>query len=93
MSEIAKVCILATGGTIASVTDTATQVLRPGLSVEELIKTLPSGMSNIEVVERDLFQLDSANMQPHHWQEIATAIKNVSEEISDLQGIVVTHGT
>ncbi|MHA1882287.1 MAG: asparaginase [Candidatus Thorarchaeota archaeon] len=93
MLDLAKVCIIATGGTIASVSDPITQSLRPGLKVEELVAALPKGMSNIEVIERNLFQLDSANMQPHHWQDIATAIKSVNEEIPDLQGIVITHGT
>jgi glutamyl-tRNA(Gln) amidotransferase subunit D len=93
MSEKAKVCIIATGGTIASVTDERTHSLRPGLSVKELLSTLPKGMSDVEVVHRDLFQMDSANLQPHHWERIAKAIKEVSEEIPDLTGIVVTHGT
>ncbi len=93
MAKKNKVCIIATGGTIASVSDERTHAFRPELKVEELISTLPKGMSDIEVLQRDLMQADSANMQPHHWQEIATAIKQVSEEISDLRGIVVTHGT
>ena len=93
MSEKAKVCIIATGGTIASVTDEKTRSLRPGLSVKELLSTLPKGMSDVEVVHRDLFQMDSANLQPHHWQEISEEILRVSEEIPDLTGIVVTHGT
>jgi len=88
-----RVCIIATGGTIASVTDEETHSLRPGLSVSQLLSTLPKGMSDIEVFERDLFQMDSANLQPHHWQTLATAIKKASEEIPDLTGIVVTHGT
>ena len=85
MSDIAKVCIIATGGTIASVSDPATQSLRPGLKVDELIATLPKGMSNIQVIERDLFQIDSANMQPHHWQEIATAIKSITQNQSNTE--------
>jgi L-asparaginase len=50
-------------------------------------------MGNIEVIQRELYQLDSANAQPHHWQTLANSIKEVSEEIQDLTGIVVTHGT
>lgn len=50
-------------------------------------------MGNVEVIQRELHQLDSANAQPHHWQTLAGAIKEVSEEIPDLRGIVVTHGT
>ncbi|TET06752.1 MAG: asparaginase [Candidatus Thorarchaeota archaeon] len=89
----AKVCLITTGGTISSVYDSATQALRPGLSVAELLDRLPKGMGNVEVIQRELYQLDSANAQPHHWQTLASAIKEVSEEIHDLTGIVITHGT
>ncbi len=92
-TEIAKVCLVTTGGTISSVYDPQTEVLRPGMSVQTLLESLPKGMGNVEVVQKELFQLDSANAQPHHWQEIADAIREVNEEMSDLNGIVVTHGT
>jgi len=88
-----KVCLITTGGTISSIYDPGTRALRPGLSVEKLLDRLPKGMGNVEVIQRELFQLDSANAQPHHWQILASSIKQVSEEIPDLQGIVVTHGT
>ena len=91
--EKAKICLITTGGTISSIYDPGTHALRPGLSVEELLDRLPKGMGNIEVIQRELYQLDSANAQPHHWQELASAIKDVSEEIPDLQGIIVSHGT
>lgn len=61
--------------------------------MENLLDRLPKGMGNVEVIQRELYQLDSANAQPHHWQTLASSIKEVSEEIPDLQGIVVTHGT
>ncbi len=91
--ETAKVCLLTTGGTISSIYDEETQALHPGLSVDALLDRLPKSLGNVEVIERELFQLDSANAQPHHWQELAGAIKEVSEEIPDLRGIVITHGT
>ena len=86
-------CLITTGGTISSVYDPSTQALRPGLSVDALLAGLPRGMGNIGVVKRELFQLDSANAQPHHWQEIASAIKEVNDESPELDGIVITHGT
>jgi len=91
--ETAKICLMTTGGTISSIYDEQTQALRPGLAVDELLERLPKGLRNIEVIKRELFQLDSANAQPHHWQILAGAIKQVSEEIKDLRGIVVSHGT
>ncbi len=91
--EKVKIGLITTGGTISSVYDPGTHALRPGLSVEELLDRLPKGMGDVEVVQRELFQLDSANAQPHHWQKIASAIKDISEEILDLHGIVIAHGT
>jgi L-asparaginase type I len=92
-SETAKICLITTGGTISSIYDERTQALHPGLSVDALLDRLPKGVGNIEVIKRELYQLDSANAQPHHWQTLAGAIKQVSEEIRDLSGIVVSHGT
>ncbi|MFX0046270.1 MAG: asparaginase [Candidatus Hermodarchaeota archaeon] len=92
-TEEATVCLVTTGGTISSVYDPQTDVLRPGMSVQTLLESLPKGMGNVEVVQNEIFQLDSANAQPHHWQEIAGAIKEVNEELPHLDGIVVTHGT
>lgn len=66
---------------------------RPGLSADKLLDALPEGANDIEVMKQDLFQLDSANAQPHYWIEIARAIKKADEEIGDLDGIVVLHGT
>jgi L-asparaginase len=91
--DTAKVCLIATGGTISSVYDSGTEALRPGLSVDTLLDLLPKGMRNIVVIEKDILQIDSANMQPHHWQKIASEIKKANDEIPDLQGFVVTHGT
>ena len=91
--ENLKICLITTGGTISSIYDPETHALRPGLSVEELLERLPKGVGNIEVIQKELFQLDSANAQPHHWQEIASAIKDIYEELPDLQGVVVSHGT
>ena len=91
--EPVRVCIIPTGGTIASIYDSEVQAYRPGLSVDTLLSYLPEGMGKIEVIKRDLFQLDSANAQPHHWQEIASCIKTAYEEIPNLDGFVVLHGT
>ncbi len=73
--------------------DSATHALRPGLSVDALLERLPKGMGNISVEKTELMQLDSANAQPSHWQQIATAIKMTNEKHPDIEGIVITHGT
>ncbi len=92
-TDNAKICLITTGGTISSVYDPQTEAIRPGLSIRSLLESLPKGMGNVEFIQRELFDLDSANAQPHHWQMLASAIKEVNEEMPDLQGIVVSHGT
>ena len=84
---------MTTGGTILSLYDKEIHAYRPGLEIDALLSTLPSAFQSIEVVKRELFEIDSANAQPHHWRDIASAIKDVHEEIPDLDGIVVLHGT
>ena len=74
-NETVKICLITTGGTISSIYDEGIQALRPGLSVDALLDRLPKGLGNIEVIKRELYQLDSANAQPHHWQTLAGAIK------------------
>jgi len=91
--EPVRVCIIPTGGTIASIYDSESQAYKPSLSVDTLLSYLPEGMGKIDVIKRELFQLDSANAQPHHWQEVASCIKAAYEEIPDLAGFVVLHGT
>ncbi|NWF95305.1 MAG: asparaginase [Candidatus Thorarchaeota archaeon] len=92
-TEKAQVCLIATGGTISSIYDTSTHSIRPGLSVDSLLENLPKGWRNVAVEKRQVLQLDSANAQPHHWQQIAGAIKEVNDTMPYLDGIVVTHGT
>lgn len=92
-SETARVCLIATGGTIGSIYDSTSKALRPGLSVDALLESLPKGFRTVELEKREILQMDSANAQPHHWQEIASAIKHVNDELPELEGFVVTHGT
>ncbi len=89
----ARVCLLSTGGTITSIYDEDIQAYRPGLAMDALLSSLPPSLGSIEVVRRDLFQLDSANAQPHHWQEIATAVQEMDARRPDLDGFVILHGT
>ncbi|MGE6256588.1 asparaginase [Heyndrickxia sporothermodurans] len=83
-----KILLLATGGTIASVE--GNEGLVPGLSAEELLHYFPQSSQNIEIECKILFNIDSTNMQPEHWGEIANA---VFHHYDDYDGFVITHGT
>ena len=81
------IALLATGGTIAS---TPTQKgLAPALSGAELARL--SGVESLcHVVSRDVFSLDSSNIQPEEWRVLGHAIH---EALQTCDGVVITHGT
>lgn len=82
-----KILLLGTGGTIACLP--GENGLAPSFHVEQLLKYIHTDVSDI--VCRDLFQLDSSNIQPEEWRTIASAL---NESIRDgYEAIVITHGT
>lgn len=81
------IALLATGGTIASAPTHSG--LAPALSGAELAHL--SGVESMcRVISRDVFSLDSSNIQPEEWRVLARAVREALEE-SD--GVVITHGT
>ncbi|NLT15964.1 MAG: asparaginase [Clostridiales bacterium] len=83
-----KILLITTGGTIAS--ETSEEGLVPGLSSSELLTSVNSIAERYDVTTKDLFQLDSSNIQPEEWQMIAGCI---ADSYAGFDGIVVTHGT
>lgn len=83
-----RILAIATGGTIAS-TETPNG-LAPTLSGSQIASLVPgaSRIADIEVVQP--MNLDSTNLEPSHWLEIASAIERAYEEYD---GFVVFHGT
>ncbi|MBE5783953.1 MAG: asparaginase [Clostridiales bacterium] len=79
--------LLATGGTIASVV--GENGLHPGISAKELLDRI-GVPSAIQIEGRDVFTLDSSNIQPEEWRVLAQAVKEAALE-SD--GVLITHGT
>jgi L-asparaginase len=76
--------VIATGGTIASLADPETGAVRPAVSAEDLVKTVP-GLGPVEVEE--VAHVNGWNVTPATMLEVA---RRVSESPS---GVVVTHGT
>lgn len=83
-----RILLITTGGTIAS--ETGSEGLAPALSSADILKIVNSIAERYDVKTRDLFSLDSSNIQPEEWQLIATT---VAEAYSGCDGIVITHGT
>ena len=83
-----EILMIATGGTIAS--KPTQQGLAPQLSAEEILACVPGLADICRVESRQLFDLDSTNMCPGHWLQLAACIE---ENYGRFDGFVVTHGT
>lgn len=83
-----KICLIATGGTIASVE--TPEGMKPLLDGKALLAKVPEleSLGVIDIVE--LMQLDSTNIQPKDWIQMARAIE---ERYADYDGFIITHGT
>lgn len=80
-----KILMLATGGTISC---SGLENLSPAYTGEELLKrSRLDHCCSVKTV--DLFSLDSTDIEPSHWLELARRI----HEAEDFDGFVITHGT
>ena len=79
--------LLATGGTIACTP--GKNGLEPTLGAADLLRALgPAAPSPVRA--RDVFTLDSSNVQPEEWRTLARA---AHEALKTSDGVVITHGT
>ncbi|MBZ5753465.1 asparaginase [Metabacillus rhizolycopersici] len=83
-----RILLLATGGTIASVQ--GKDGLTPGITDKDLVGYLPENNEELLLHSINLMNLDSTNMQPEYWLEIARTIYNKYDQYD---GFVITHGT
>ncbi len=87
MCEKKKLLLLTTGGTIASLP--GGQGLEPHRS-DVMERELEQLRTYYDITVQDVMCLDSSNIRPEEWQQIARAI---FENRSGFDGIVVSHGT
>ena len=79
--------LLATGGTIACTP--GKNGLEPTLGAADLLRALgPAAPAPVRA--RDVFTLDSSNVQPEEWRALARA---AHEALKASDGVVITHGT
>lgn len=83
-----RILMLATGGTIAS--KESGQGLSPAITSEEILGYVPAVGELCQVDAIQLMSLDSTNIGPSHWLEMAAAIR---ENYEAYDGFVLTHGT
>lgn len=86
---MARIVVLATGGTIASITN-AEGAAVASRDAHDLVKSISD--SRIEITSRDILRLGS--FQIGH-RELRTICEEVNRELSrpEVDGIVITHGT
>jgi L-asparaginase len=86
------VCLIATGGTIASLPDPHTGAVRAAVSAEDLVSSIPSlanaGLVGIE----ELASVNGWNVTPDTILAVAERARS-SLVNEDVDGVVVTHGT
>lgn len=83
-----KILIITTGGTLACVQDE--KGLVPGLSGNDILSYISDITDFYDVDFFELFQLDSANIQPENWKKIA---ETVYAKHKEYDGMVIFHGT
>jgi L-asparaginase len=86
-----KILIIYTGGTIGMMTDPKTKVLKP-INFEQIMDNVPElERLNCQIEVRSFDQIiDSSNMNPEIWSELATIIENYYERVD---GFVILHGS
>jgi L-asparaginase len=85
-----RLLLLHTGGTLMMQRAAEGGVLKPDVYTNDLLTLVPVLRSIAEIETRVLMNLDSSDMQPHHWVEIA---RNIHGSLADYDGFVVVHGT
>ncbi len=88
MKEPPRITLLATGGTIASVPSPEGFV--PAMRGADILARVPGLVAGARIRVRDVFSLDSSNIQPEEWRALALAVRDAAR---DADGIVITHGT
>lgn len=86
-----RILIIYTGGTIGMIEDPSTRTLRP-FDFSHLIDNVPKIKKLDYEISHIQFNppIDSSNMNPAHWQQIAEAI---GKNYDKFDGFVVLHGT
>jgi L-asparaginase len=86
-----RVLVLHTGGTLM-MRPAGNGELRPDAYGRDLLSELPILARAADVTTRVLFNLDSGDMQPSHWVELARAVHAALGD-EGFDGVVVVHGT
>src|SRR5262252_477428 len=94
-SDLPRVLVIATGGTIAGEqgepgTLGAYEIRKP---ISEIVAQVPEIKRFAQVETEQFSNIPSAQMTPDQWLMLARRINAIFEKRPDMSGIVITHGT
>lgn len=89
--NLPKICLIHTGGTIASKVDYKTGGVIAKISESELLELYPELEDFVSIRTIKLFNLQSEMMRFHHFNEMIKCV--VKEANSGIDGIIISHGT
>ncbi|MEB3222005.1 MAG: asparaginase [Candidatus Sericytochromatia bacterium] len=89
MSARKRLLVINTGGTLG-MDPRKTAPLGPSALADQVLRFIPEAREIADIEMKVLFNQDSANVQPAHWDAIAAC---VAEAIDTYDGFVVIHGT
>ncbi len=91
VSRDRRIALIGTGGTIASRVDYETGAVKPSLSQEELVLSIPEAFKYASIDVEELYSILSEDMKPGMWARI---VKETARKIeSGYDGVVIAHGT
>ncbi len=85
-----KIMLIHTGGTFGMVPMKPSNTLAPSLIQDQILTHVPEIQKIADIDFDVVFNLDSSNIQIHHWQKLA---QYIYERYSDYDGFVIIHGT
>ncbi len=85
-----RICLLFAGGTIGMIKNLKTGALEPASSAVDIIRDFPEIQKYISLDFKMVVNIDSSNMNPSHWTQIAKAIHSIYDKYD---GFVVAQGT
>ena len=77
-----KILLLFTGGTIASIK--TERGLEPVLNAEQIMSYLPEISEDIHLGSRQICNLDSTDIEYHHWLEMARQSKRIMKDMTGM---------
>ncbi len=90
-TDLPKVVIMSTGGTIASRVDYRTGAVRSAISASDLYGVVPELADLAQVDTQIVLSIYSENLTQKHWTQIAEAAAANIE--AGTQGVIIAHGT